>query len=316
MPKREDWLKRTDRGMYARPEVLFEGPNARTVFDPEALETLRKQIQQEGVLEPLLVRRRENDEGGKLEVWDGGRRLRCVWALLDAGNPIEWVPVRISRGSNAELLLQAAATQVGKAPLDYLDEAGLIRMLRGYGLTEDEIAIRLGKSKTWVTQRVRLTELTPAAKAALRDGEITLGRALELVPEDDQEQERAVEATRERVAAGEKRAGGKQRKRPGKRAVRRLRDEVDGIGQTRSTWDLEAILTVLDWVAGDCDDTDDVREALGLPTKDPTRTLPDPRQTDLEDRTEDQHRRLCGVHDALGTGVVPEPPSKPTPAVG
>lgn len=300
MPKREEWLKRSDRGMFARPDVLYPGPNARSVFDDESMGVLREQIRQMGVLQPLVVRRRPDGNGGELQVWDGERRLRAVQSLAEAGTQIEWVPVVIRRASEAELLLEAATTQTGREPLDVVDEASLVRMLEAYGLDADEIAERLAMSITWVRHRAKLAGLAVETREALRRNEITLGRALELAEQDTEDQQEALQEVRERAERGEKKAGSATVKRPGKRILRRVADELENQDDDRR-YGRGAVVTVMGWAAGDVEEGE-LRQALGLPAE--AEEQEDPRQVTLED---DQARRLSGCQDALGV----EPPARP-----
>jgi ParB family chromosome partitioning protein len=262
MAKREDWTKRTDKSVMANPEALYQGPNPRTVFDPEKLATLKEQIRQDGVTQQILVRRGDNGEGGKLEVFDGERRLRCVRELIAEGVDIPWVPVLIRRGSNAEMMLVAANTTMGKDKLDPVDEANMVRMLLGCGLKQADIAKRLGVGASWVSRREKLIEATPRVQDALRAGEVTIGLAEELSQKDDAKQDAAIDKIKAKSAKGAKRAGSVAPKRPGKKAISKLREEfassMDG-----TEFAGEIILCLFDWLAGNVDE-DKVREALAL----------------------------------------------------
>ena len=267
MPKREDWLKRTDRGTMARPEVLFLGPNARTHIDPDELSTLEIQIREEGVLEQLLVRRLKGDDGGELQVWDGQRRLLCIRKIREEGHPIEWVPVKISRASEAELMLMAAMTQAGKIKLDPVDEARQVKMLLGYGMEVSAISERLGLSEGWVRQRDVLSGLSPVSQVALRAQEITLGKALQLADKTHDQQVAEIARVRERRERGEKGAGSVARP-PGKRLIGALRDDIQKAisGQlelSQRPYTGEDLVAVLDWAAG-VGAEDDIRARLGL----------------------------------------------------
>jgi ParB/RepB/Spo0J family partition protein len=248
MPKRENWLKRTDRGMFARPEVLYQGPNnPRTDFNKKELAILEEEIRQDGVLQPLMVRRRSNDEGGELEIFDGERRFRCVTALRDKGSEVEWVPVVIERGSEAELMIKAAMTDTGKVKLDFVDQVNLVRMLTGYGLEIDTIAERLGMSTTWVRQRQDLVGMEPPTQKALRNKEITLGKALKMAGKTFAEQKAELKKVRERKANGVKKAGSVT-PRPGKRVCREMAVAIE---QRSQLYTSEQVCAVLRWASGE-----------------------------------------------------------------
>ena len=263
MPKREDWLKRTDRGTFARPEVLFQGPNnPRTNFDPEELAILREQIRQDGVLQPLMVRRRSDNKGGELEIFDGERRFRCVTALIDEGAELEWVPVVIERGSEAELMIKAAMTDTGKVKLDFVDQVNLVRMLTGYEMEVDTIAERLGMSNTWVRTRQDLVGMEPPTQKALRNKEITLGKAVKLASKTFAEQKAELKKVRERKAAGAKKAGSVI-PRPGKKVCREMATTIE---QRSQLYTAEQVCAVLRWASGEVSEEELISALGSVPT--------------------------------------------------
>jgi len=271
MPKREEWLKRTDRGTFAKPEVLYQGANARTSFDEEELCTLKEQIRQDGVLQPLVVRRRSNGEGGELEVFDGERRSRCVAALRAEGVEVEWVPVVIERGSEAEMMIKAAMTDTGKTKLDFVDQVNLVRMLTGYGMEINTISTRLGMSESWVRQRQELVGMEPPTQKALRTKEITLGKALKLAGKTFAEQKDELKRVRERKANGVKRAGSVAPPRPGKKVCREMAVTIQ---QRSQLYTAEQVCAVLRWASGEVTE-DELCAALGsVPARNPATEQP------------------------------------------
>jgi len=260
--------KRTDNGLFANPSVLFEGPNARTDFDPEKLAILKEQIRQDGVKVPLVVRRRKNDQGGELEIFDGGRRFRCVRELLAEGHEVEWVPVIIRRASEAELMIEAAMTDTGKVKLDFVDQTNLVRMLTGYGLDVATIATRLGVSDTWVRQRQELVGLEPPAQQALRDKEITLGKALKMAKKGMtfSEQVEEIEKVRERRAKGVKKAGSVI-PRPGKKACQKMAEQLQ---QTRQLYTADQVQMIFGWFNGDVTEQELMEHIDAVPFGRPT----------------------------------------------
>jgi ParB/RepB/Spo0J family partition protein len=262
MSKKDDFIKRTDNGLFAKPEVLYQGPNARTNFDREKLNILKGQIRQDGVKQPLVVRRRNNGEGGELEVFDGERRSRCVRELLNEGHKIEWVPIVIRRASEAELMIEAAMTDAGKVKLDFVDQVNLVRMLLGRGLDVPTISARLELSDTWVRQRVDLIGLEPPAQKALRNGEIKLGRALRMAKKDYKGQVAELKKIRERRAAGDKKAGSVI-PRPGKKACHEM---ATYFAEQNRTYTAEQVVMVFGWVNGDIT-TEELRQYAVEPVR-------------------------------------------------
>lgn len=254
MSKKYEWLKRTDRGWFAKPSVCYAGPNARTVFDREGLDVLKAQVKGVGVQQPLLARRRSNDEGGELQVWDGARRLLVANELIAEGQPIEWVPVSIQRKSDADMMIAAAMTHAGKEPLDPVDEANMIGMLVGYGLKATEISDRLGKSVPWVNRRRQLLLLEPPARDALREGKLTLGRAEQLSKlEGDDQKARLPKGSQEKPQ-------GTPHRRPGKRAAKVLLDRIGDrswIPSTKLRSSADLVRRMIQWSLGEVS-TDDL----------------------------------------------------------
>lgn len=255
--KNYEYMKRTDRGTLAKPYALYQGPNARTNFDPEELATLKEQIRQDGVKQPLIVKRVDNGKGGHLKIFDGDRRNRCVQELIAEGHDIEWVPVIVRQGSDAELMVEAAMTAVGKAGLDFIDETNLVRMLLGYGMSVADIATRLGKSTPWAYQRQSLIGLEPFAQTALRDKEVTLTKALKMAKLDSDQQREELDKVRERRANGAKKAGSVTAK-PGKKRIREMAADMLREDRYYSAGQVEALLK---WVMGETDE-DHARKAL------------------------------------------------------
>ncbi|KKN38273.1 hypothetical protein LCGC14_0755120 [marine sediment metagenome] len=260
MSKKYNFLKRTDRGMFAKPTALYPGPNnPRTNFDPEKMAKLKKQIRENGgVKQPLLVRRRQNDQAGELEIFDGERRNRCVQELLHEGVDIQWVPVTIRQGSEAELMLEAATTDQGKEKLDFVDQTNLVRILTGYGVDVKTISTRLGVSDSWVRQRLELGGLEPPSQQALRCKEITLGKALKMSKMTFTEQVAELEKIRNRRANGTKKAGSVIA-RPGKKACREMADEIL---QQRQLYTADQVTMMFGWFNGDVT-AEELREQIG-----------------------------------------------------
>jgi len=270
--KKVSWLKRTDRGWFADATVLFQGDNARTVFDPVRLSILKGMIKRDGVKQALLVRRVKDDERGHLEIFDGERRMRCVRELIKEGhyiadaNGIFWVPVDIQKKSKAELLILAAQTAEGKEKLDPLDESGMIAMLLSAGLKKKEIAEGLGHNNTtWVTNREKLQLLTPKAKKALRKGTITLTLAQDMSGWSEKKQDAKVTKAKAGKKAGQKRAGSAAPKRPGKKLIKKVAAIMEETSEETS-YSRDEVLILLDWINGELDE-ETMREHLALPNE-------------------------------------------------
>ncbi len=157
--------------------VLSIVPNQRqprTEFDNDALEELAESIRVHGVLQPILVRPLSE---GKYELIAGERRWR---ASQLAG--LEKVPVIIRSAAGQESLEIALIENVQRADISALDAATAYKRLADeFGLTQEEIGLRVGKTRTSISNTLRLLKLPKEALAALRSGQISEGHARALL---------------------------------------------------------------------------------------------------------------------------------------
>lgn len=147
----------------------------RTRFDPDELEQLAASIREHGVLQPLLVSL--DTEPGRYVLIAGERRLE---ASKRAG--LTRVPILVRDASDQQRLEIALIENVQRADLGPLETAEAFRQLsEEFGLSHDEIARRVGKQRTTVTNTLRLLKLPPNVQAALADARLTEGHARALL---------------------------------------------------------------------------------------------------------------------------------------
>lgn len=150
-------------------EIVPNPEQPRRHFDEEALESLAESIRRHGLLQPLLVRR----AGGCYELIAGERRLR---AATRAG--LDRIPVIVRETDPGERLEIALVENVQRENLTALEEAEAYRhLIDAYGLTQEEIASRVGKSRPAITNALRLLGLPDAVKAQLESGELSAAHA-------------------------------------------------------------------------------------------------------------------------------------------
>jgi ParB family chromosome partitioning protein len=143
-------------------------------LDDEGLEALAQSIREHGLLQPVLVRPVSDDA---YELIAGERRWR---AAQRAG--LKWVPARLIDVSPRRALELALVENVQRADLTPLEEAeAYAHLIEALGLTQDQLARRLGMSRVAVTNRLRLLSLAPPVRDALGDGAITEGHARALL---------------------------------------------------------------------------------------------------------------------------------------
>ena len=163
----------------------------RTKFDPEALAALAASIEASGVVQPLLVRPLPD---GSYELVAGERRWR---AAQQAG--IEKVPAVVRDQEEAERLQAALIENMVREDLNPVEEAKACdALVRELGLTKEELARRVGRSRPAVSNLIRLLELPDEALALLEAGDLSEGhgKALLAVPGNDIRRRLARDAAR------------------------------------------------------------------------------------------------------------------------
>lgn len=207
------------RDRVAIAEIRPNPNQPRRHFDEAALEALAASIRHRGLLQPILVRRVADG----YELIAGERRLR---ASQRAG--LETVPVVVREADPQERLELALIENVQRENLTALEEAEAYRhLIEVHGLTQEEVAQAVGKSRPSVANALRLLALPEAVKAQLEGGELSAGHARAVLSVGDAATQ--VEFAREIVADGAskgeaerraqvRRAGGKRppatRRRP------------------------------------------------------------------------------------------------------
>ena len=125
----------------------------RRLFDEEELRSLSLSIAENGILQPLVVRRINSTE---FELIAGERRLR---AAVMAG--LSKVPCVVHKCGDKESALLALIENLQRADLSMFEEArGIARLIRKYGLTQEQAAIKLGKKQSTVANKLRLLRLS------------------------------------------------------------------------------------------------------------------------------------------------------------
>jgi len=143
-------------------------------FDEEALDELARSIAQLGIIQPITVRALGNNE---FEVISGERRLR---AARRAG--LKRVPAYVREADTEEMLEMALVENVQREELNPIEVAlGYQRLIEECGLTQEQVAEKVGKNRATVANFLRLLKLPPRIQASLRDGTITAGHARALI---------------------------------------------------------------------------------------------------------------------------------------
>jgi len=158
----------------------------RTQFGEEALSGLVDSIRAVGVIQPVLVRRVGEEE---YELIAGERRCR---AARRAG--LQTIPALVETVDDVSSLERALIENLQREELNPLDEAGAYRQLiEDFNLTHDQVAQRVGRSRTAVSNALRLFQLPATIQRRVRDGVISAGhaRTLLMTPDRDLQEELA-----------------------------------------------------------------------------------------------------------------------------
>lgn len=149
-------------------------------FPQSGIQELASSIREVGILQPLVVRSTETG----FELIAGERRLR---AAREAG--LERVPVLIRQAAENESMELALVENLQREDLNPLETAAAYEaLMEGFGLSREQLAHRLGKSRAAVTNTLRLAQLPPGIRDRLLDGKLTEGHARALLGLDGEDQ--------------------------------------------------------------------------------------------------------------------------------
>ena len=155
--------------------------NPRSVFSEEELIDLSNSIKEKGIVQPIIVRKRDNENS--FEVIAGERRWRAAQiAQLDK------IPAIIKSLSDDDALEIAIIENVQRSNLNPIDEAsGYKRLIDIYNYTQEDLASVIGKSRSYIANILRLTNLPLMVQEYLASGQLTIGHARALIGSENAE---------------------------------------------------------------------------------------------------------------------------------
>lgn len=154
-------------------EISPSSIQPRKIFDDKKLDELAASIKEKGVIQPLIVRR----SNGRYELIAGERRWR---ASKKAG--IKEVPIVVFEATDKESLELAVVENIQREDLNPIEEAEAFRrFVDDFGYSQDELAKKVGKDRTTITNALRLLKLPSEIKAELSVGNLTVGHARTLL---------------------------------------------------------------------------------------------------------------------------------------
>jgi ParB family chromosome partitioning protein len=157
----------------------------RSYFNEEALQELANSIKELGVIQPITVRKQE---GNSFQIVSGERRFRASKLV---GNTT--IPAYIRLANDQEMLEMAIVENIQRENLDPIEVAlSYQRLIDEINLTQDEMAKRVGKSRSAVTNYLRLLKLDPIVQTGMRDGFLSMGHGRALIGVENQDDQIAI----------------------------------------------------------------------------------------------------------------------------
>ncbi len=150
----------------------------RKKFDEESLKELSVSIKEYGVIQPVIVKESENN---KFEIIAGERRWR---AALLAG--LKKIPVVIKEKTEGNLLELALIENIHRKDLSPIEEAEALKNLsEEFNMTHDEIGKKMGKSRAYITNMIRILSLPKEIREMLENGDLKVGQVRPLIGIED-----------------------------------------------------------------------------------------------------------------------------------
>ena len=176
-----------EKGFVIEMDIESLTPNLfqpRKNFDKEKMEELKGSIKKHGIIQPIVVRKMANG----YEIVAGERRLK---AAKEIG--LKKIPAIIRSFNNEKSLEIALVENIQREDLNPVEQANAFkRLIDEFKLTQQELAEATGKSRTLVTNTIRLLKLNPEIQKNISEGKISFGHAKLLLSIEDEEVQKAV----------------------------------------------------------------------------------------------------------------------------
>lgn len=152
----------------------------RTYFNEEALRELASSIKELGVIQPITVRKLENN---KFQLVSGERRFRASKLI-----GLTTIPAYIRLANDQEMLEMALVENIQRQDLDPIEVAlSYQRLIDEIQLTQEQLSTRVGKNRSTVTNYLRLLKLDPIVQTGMRDGFLSMGHGRALIAIENQD---------------------------------------------------------------------------------------------------------------------------------
>ncbi|MBD8005589.1 ParB/RepB/Spo0J family partition protein [Bacillus norwichensis] len=145
----------------------------RKIFSAEAIDELKKSIKEHGILQPIIVRK----SGKGYEIVAGERRFRAAKAAQ-----FKKIPAVVREFNDSQMMELAVLENLQREDLTPMEEAAAYQTLMDkLGVTQEDLARRLGKSRPYIANHVRLLTLPPKIQKLITDGKLTMGHGRTLL---------------------------------------------------------------------------------------------------------------------------------------
>lgn len=169
--------------LYVHPKEIEPNPyQPRKEFDAGLLEELAQSIKEQGLIQPLIVQKKQN---GGYELIAGERRLRaCKMAM------VEKIPVVVKTTTDRGKLLLAIIENVQRSELNIVDEAkAYFQLIEEFNLSQEQVASKVGKSRPSIANILRILKLPSDVLGALKENKISFGHAKILLGIEDKKEQ-------------------------------------------------------------------------------------------------------------------------------
>lgn len=180
-------VEQKEKGLVLEIEVENLTPNLfqpRKNFNKEKMEELKESIKKHGIIQPIVARKMANG----YEIIAGERRLKAAQEI-----GLKKIPAIIKSINNEKSLEIALVENIQREDLDPVEQANAFkRLIDEFNLTQQELAEVTGKSRTLVTNTIRLLKLNPEIQKNISEGKISFGHAKLLLSIEEEEVQKAV----------------------------------------------------------------------------------------------------------------------------
>ena len=159
-------------------DKIITNPNQpRKYFSEEKMEELKESIKNNGLIQPIVVRKLENSVQNKYEIIAGERRYRACKSL--SFESVQCVVIQAGDSKSYEF---SVLENIQRENLNPIEEAeSYIMLMEVYGYTQENMAQKLGKTRSAISNKIRLLKLPEAIKSYVRTGELSYGHARTLL---------------------------------------------------------------------------------------------------------------------------------------